>query len=250
MFAVLKRSGNLEFILADELKKKFKVRSHFYNMIIGENSFQCRNYLEISANRNTCKAAEPADAVVIMMNPGSSRPDEEGYEISSYKAAGMIGDNWEGKDVNTRPDNAQYQIMRLMLKMNWEFVRVLNLSDFRCGSSKEFQKLYEQFSFGSGEIPHSIFHPQRETELRKYLKLNPGAPVILAWGSESFLLPIAKQALSFLENFPTVGVNNGLPEFCYRYPSPYIKEAKLLWLKCIAGEIKELSKKTPLKLSK
>jgi len=50
----------------------------------------------------------------------------------------------EKEIIPTKPDNAQYQIMRIMLLQKWEHVRVLNLSDLRNGNSGNFSIEYKE----------------------------------------------------------------------------------------------------------
>lgn len=70
----------VEFIPAKELIRNFNVFGHFYLIHIAPKKVvQCRGVLEIvdSACRPRTTAAlssRKPDAVVIMMNPGSSRP--------------------------------------------------------------------------------------------------------------------------------------------------------------------------------
>ncbi|MFM6344569.1 MAG: hypothetical protein ACKPFK_05395, partial [Dolichospermum sp.] len=62
----------MEFVYADELKRSFSVRGHFYDVEIAGKVFPCRSVLEIIANAGDSEATGVPDAVVIMMNPGSS----------------------------------------------------------------------------------------------------------------------------------------------------------------------------------
>jgi hypothetical protein len=68
------------FIPANELKKKFDVFGHFYSININsENSIDCRSVLEIInkdnnvGNHDSISSMLP-DAILVMMNPGSSKP--------------------------------------------------------------------------------------------------------------------------------------------------------------------------------
>ena len=79
-------------------------------------NFPSRSVLEIVDRTQLDVASEslwsrPADAVVIMMNPGSSRPLEGGPipQLSSPLAID------EKSLVLTQPDNTQYQLMRIGL---------------------------------------------------------------------------------------------------------------------------------------
>ena len=69
----------MEFLYAAELKKRFTCYGHFYELVMmdGERE-KCRSVLEIvdtsipQENPSDISEMEP-DAVVIMMNPGSSQ---------------------------------------------------------------------------------------------------------------------------------------------------------------------------------
>ena len=63
------------FIPSKDLKKLFQVRGHFYDVLVGGERVPCRSVLEIV--RVTPARMSPQavpDAIVVMMNPGSSKP--------------------------------------------------------------------------------------------------------------------------------------------------------------------------------
>lgn len=220
----------MEFIYAWELKKKFNVFGHFYNLVMGEETFPCRSMLEIISKDKEYPTSSYVDAIIIMMNPGSSRPLDINYKPHSYNVNMIFSEDWSKEIVVTRPDNAQYQIMRLMVNQDWEFVRILNLSDIRNGNSGNFFQYFSRSFLIDNSNPHSIFNKNRVKELNKNLKTKNDAPIILAWGTETFLFPIAEKAMNVLSNYSFIGVNYGLPNLCYRHPSPYKKTGKLSWL--------------------
>ena len=121
------------FLYADDLKKKYKCYGHFYDLkFSSKNMVNCRSVLEIidsSIPDNDIKnlSFRIPDTIFIMMNPGSSYPLEE--PIKDIKE--MSIDFRKKKNlVLTRPDNTQYQLMRIGVEMGWSHLRVLNLSDF------------------------------------------------------------------------------------------------------------------------
>ena len=133
----------MEFVYADELKRSFSVLGHFYDIEIAGKVFPCRSVLEIIYNAEETEASEVPDAVVIMMNPGSSRPLDMSYIPKCYSVSDVLGGGWSRELIPARPDNAQYQLMRLMLLKKWKHVRVLNLSDLRNGNSGNFSVDFE-----------------------------------------------------------------------------------------------------------
>ena len=217
----------MKFLYADELKRIFQVTGYFYTLNVSGVNFPCRSILEIKRIRGISTISKLPDAVVVMMNPGSSVPLLDNFEpqVFSSEDVSEIG---SGKImVPTRPDNAQYQIMRLMQFKKWDFVRVLNLSDLRNGNSSNFKDDFKRFETLSSDSIHSIVHPTRRSELGLAVKCNGDTKIIAGWGSVDVLQSLA---IEFLSLFDTIsGLETTYP--WYRYPSPYRKDQKLEWLK-------------------
>ena len=112
----------MQFIYAEKLKEKFDVFGHFYDLKLGKEIFNCRSILEIVSKNLEYKMKGLPDAFVIMMNPGSSRPLDKTYSPNLFSVDDIFSNNWKKEIVPTRPDNAQYQIMRLMLLNDWKYV--------------------------------------------------------------------------------------------------------------------------------
>jgi hypothetical protein len=160
------------FIPANELKKKFDVFGHFYSININsENSIDCRSVLEIInkdnnvGNHDSISSMLP-DAILVMMNPGSSKPLNKNTNIISYENSRNLNISL----VPTKPDTTQYQIMRVMHYCKWGHVRVLNISDMRDPKSGKFIEKYKQIENDTGFQEHSIFTNAREKELQIKLK--------------------------------------------------------------------------------
>ena len=174
-------------------------------------------------------------AVVVMMNPGSSKPLDRDYIPRKFSPDEITSSSWIKEMIPSKADNAQYQIMRMMLLKRWKHVRILNLSDLRNGNSGDFSIEYENAELLDPSNPHSLIHEGRFAELSKYCAESD--LVIAAWGSNEVL---RKAALSFLSIFNNV---RGLPldKPWYRYPSPYKKDQKIAWLESMNKELKHLS---------
>ena len=152
---------------------------------------RCRSTLEIV----TCEIEEPndwlsrpADIVVVMMNPGSSRP-ENGRDGPTRTPA-QVGP--EAQLTRTCPDPAQTPIKKLMRRRRFGHVRVLNLSDVRKPSNfPEFVR--------SGPLPtgHSIFCEERRAELEARLNAR-SAVVVVGWGYDYRLMQLADTAYNAL----------------------------------------------------
>jgi hypothetical protein len=222
----------MEFIYANELMAEFSVFGHFYDLQIGTRTFNCRSVLEIVSKSIDDVACSIPNAVVVMMNPGSSRPLEGHYKPKRFTPDEIMDGYWEKEIVRTKPDNAQYQIMRLMLIQEWAHVRVLNLSDLRNGNSSHFTMDFKEATKLDLTCPHSLTHEGRHTELKKSCSNSP--IVIAAWGSTEVLREAANSFLQIIK------IVRGVPldKPWYRYPSPYKKEQKIKWLHKIHDELK------------
>ena len=216
----------MKFIYSETLKEKFDVFGHFYNLQLGDYICQCRSLLTIVSKEMSPSSKELPDAVFVMMNPGSSRPLDKSYLPKTYSHKEIFSNKWVKEIIPTRPDNAQYQIMRLMLLNNWLYVKVLNLSDLRNGNSGEFRKEYQLASEYNPSHPHCITHLKRRNELLNELKRKSKHPVIAAWGSLDVLADSANEMLNL--NPKIIGLKVNHP--WYKYASPYLKTKKLEWL--------------------
>lgn len=228
----------MEFIYSDTLKKQFKILGHFYNIVIDGQVFQCRSSLEIICKSISNSFFESPDVVVIMMNPGSSRPLDKKYKPTSFSRDEIFSCKWKKEIVPSRPDNAQYQIMRLMTLNNWRHAKVLNLSDLRNGNSGKFSKEFEMASVIDSSNPHCITHTSRRKELENEIKTKHNGTVIAAWGSVRVLKESAMAAIALLPGLIGIELNHPW----YLYPSPYRKDQKLDWLKKMDAIVKKTTK--------
>lgn len=234
-------------MLAAELKKQFYCYGHFYRLRMeGVTPLPCRSVLEItSLPREAVGAGPPADlfpaaprpvnlpdAVVIMMNPGSSRPLEPGdTECLLDRPPAIAG----GKPlVLTRPDNTQYQIMRIMVHQGWTHARVLNLSDLREPKSPLFAERIGELSRIPGGDRHSLFSTSRAEEREVMLQRKPGAPVILGWGQIPALIPLAESCLLALRGMPVVSVRSEVHPALTAHPSPMLQTKKDEWIRAVS----------------
>ncbi len=226
----------LPFVPASSLKQQFLCLGHFYTLDL-ENGEQlpCRSVLEI-LEQTLLESSSPAnistrhsDALVIMMNPGSSHPLSPSFtdEKISCRHPEKIGQN--RAPIPTAPDPTQYQIMRLMLIQNWHHVRVINLSDIREGNSRRFLKLVSKLQTIPGGKAHSLFSSDRKAEWNRRKTQNKG-PVISGWGQNPGLIPLAKQCLQLAGNTAFIGVYPGKSPLRAAHPSPRNHLLKQQWL--------------------
>lgn len=214
------------FIPARELKSKFEVLGHFYSINVpGLEPAKCRSVLEIRS-RESC-SDEPADAVFVMMNPGSSRPLSGEDHIVSLASISSLGDEL----APAAPDTTQYQVMRVMHYLDWKYVRVINLSDLRDAQSGSFVKRYTALEKDTGIVSHSVFSSDRSHQLRRHLSRKPAAPIVCAWGVSNGLNPLISRAINALalESGVTGLVKPG-QEGKYFHPLPTPQNQKVHWV--------------------
>ena len=212
---------------AVNLKKEFAVFGHFYDRKFSDQIIPCRETLEIISINNApydfqeLPQAQP-ELIVVMMNPGSSKPADKEYVPLIIGRPSDIAK--KRQVIEAKPDNAQYQIMRFMLINGWKHARILNLSDLRQPKSTVFMNTWPNLPES-----HSIFSKQRKKSLIKLI----GKPekVLLAWSQEESLLPLAEKASSAVRSFNTVGLSRG--DNLYAYPSPLLQKHKEAWLASI-----------------
>ena len=150
------------------------------------------------------KRNKKSDALVVMMNPGGSKPKNNLY-----------------KDVlaEAKPDRTHYKIMRLMDEYKWKKVAVINLSDYIEKKSGRFNSKLKEL-----QKSHSIFDSSRKNELKaicKSLKLK--APIILAWGVAKETSELREIAYQFFteQDYHPIGYSYGNDAYCFVHPLAY-----------------------------
>ena len=225
----------MDFLYAPELKKKFTCYGHFYELVMmsGDRS-ACRSVLEIvdasieQENPAGISLLEP-DAVVIMMNPGSSHPKDI-YQIDREIEYPQREDSFRKELVLTQPDNTQYQVMRIAVEQGWSHIRVLNLSDLRDPKSGSFIQKVESLTEVMGGHTHSLFCKERTAECTQALKRKSATPIILGWGQDLGLLPLVIQCMKRVEGASVCTVSSEVHPLLNAHPSPMLQSKKLEWL--------------------
>lgn len=232
----------MEFLYAAELKKRFVCYGHFYELLLlnGERA-RCRSVLEIvedsvAWNEPSDISELAPDVVVIMMNPGSSRPKDM-YHIDEEIEYPQENESWRKTLVLTQPDNTQYQVMRVAVEQGWRHIRVLNLSDLRDPKSGSFLQRVLALSGIMGGHTHSLFCKERENELAHALQRKTKTPILLGWGQDLGLLPLVEQCMKQIEGEPTCTVASDVHPLLNAHPSPMLQKKKLLWLETMLAEL-------------
>jgi hypothetical protein len=230
-----------EFIPAKELKKKYKVYGHFYSVsVINCGEIKGRSVLEIISNDENPESADllsdkVPDAVFILMNPGSSEPADAKAEIDLVDNMGEM----EVKLVESNPDDAQFQIMRVMHYCGYNHVRVLSLSDIRHPNSNKFYGFYHNIVEKGNFHEHSIFYKTRYKELIKKIGLKPLYPIICGWGLDKNLDPLIKKCIKMLPHSASLyGLKVEGEDNKYFHPLPRTKSEMMAWVEMLVQQIK------------
>ncbi len=235
----------LKFLYADELKDIFTVYGSYYDLqISGGEKIKCRNILEIfrrsfhvTLSEHLKLSSSRPDSVFVMMNPGSSEPRQFGFREPVISIDASPGNLSSLEMVFAKPDVTQYQVMRIMAEKKWDHVRIVNLSDIREPKSLIFFKRVKEFE-DKFSGAHTIFSDKRRMERESVFKLkDKKSPVILGWGRDKRLFPLAEKAMNYLKDFRTAGVVSPENPMLYSHPSPNIQTAKINWLSDILCQL-------------
>ncbi len=195
------------------MRNQFQITGLYYE----ELGFKFRKYLNIK--KIDCDRAIP-DLLVVMMNPGSSRP-EDGNENNTVESIAI-------------PDNTQSQIMKVMLNAGFEFARVLNLSDLREPKSNEFYKKMAELD--SKGISHSIFDINRQDDFNQLWVNN--VPVIYGWGVNDYLKPLALKAMDACNVALPFGLQKLSYPWAFYHPLPPVYKKQLEWVEEISEQLR------------
>ena len=203
--------------------------------------FRRRAVLEIHASNQPASAPRPLealakqpDALVVMMNPGSSAP-RPGF--GSRASASQL--------VPTKPDAVQYRIMHVMSTVGFTHVRVVNLADVRAAKSAD---LYALIDAGASRADLGAVFAQANAAISTDVLRAP--IVICAWGLDQRLTPLAREAQAWIDaqGVATVGWRDDdvTDSPAWRYPKP-VRNWSLAreWLERVTTQITALRASTP-----
>ncbi len=194
------------------MKIQFNITGLYYE----ELGFKFRKYLDIKKVDTDIRTP---DVMVIMMNPGSSRP-VDGIDNNTKESLAI-------------PDRTQDQIMKVMLNSNLQYARVLNLSDLREAKSNIFyNKIIEMEDRG---VSHSIFDENRQDDFNQLWVNN--VPVIFGWGVNDYLKPLALKAMKACNASNPYGILKANSTWKYFHPLPPIYSRQQEWVKTITKQL-------------
>ena len=210
-----------DFIPAADLKKKYSVQGRFYKLDESQNLSECRSLLTIKDTSNTYDKK----LLVVMLNPGSSKPPEENYNwplISTKQIEKLI----QVPLVDAKPDKTQYQIMRVMNELKFSDAQIINIFDIREPKSKI---LLDNAKNGNIVREASIFSDSRQAELENYFTAD--TTVILAWGNTRTISDIEKIAIKKIKSLTDKIFMDCSEDKFIRHPSPQNHDLKLYSMK-------------------
>lgn len=197
------------------MRDSFIIKGLFYELA----EYKCRKYLDIKrkSSTDTTDSINIPDLMIVMMNPGSSYP-VDGIENNTIESEAI-------------PDRTQDQIMRVMNDSNFNYARVLNLSDLRTPKSPVLYKFLK--SEKSSLVAHSIFDAKRKADLDKLFVHN--VPVIFGWGVNKSLTCLAKQAIQNIKCDNPIGLKKNDSDVAYYHPLPRVYSDQIEWVNAING---------------
>jgi len=167
--------------------------------------------------------------LVIMLNPGNSRPVDKTYKPVQLKNIAM---DTSIDLIAATPDNTQYQIMRVMKELGYTLAAIINILDVRETDSRKLAKMSVNFE----KEETSIFHKNRKKELKDNLCFKQD--VIVAWSCK-----IGKEATDLL--LDRIKINNNRifskinKEGLVWHANPRNKKLQCEWLNEIITDIKK-----------
>jgi hypothetical protein len=223
----------MEFWSAAQLREEFEVEASFYQMKIGNQMYPCRNHAVLMRKGYT-RENQP-DAVVVMANPGSCRPADSYYQPSILQS-----DFEKAPFVRVKMDPTQYQLARLMKRLDLNVVSIVNLSDICSGNMEDFGRKLNEVE-DHNVLNHSIFSDKREIE-RNGLLRDSKTKIIIAWGKNPKIRRLVCEALKRLpENRQLLGLSYEEPMWGYRHPYPMMKDNCIAWLEDMAEQFTNMN---------
>ena len=196
------------------MKKLFNITGYYYQV----KDYNFRKYLNIKRKGTDVKIP---DLMVVMMNPGSSQPLNK-------------QDN-QRKETPAKPDNTQTQIMKIMQVGNFNYARVLNLSDVREPKSELLYPMLKKME--AQNINHSIFAEERKDDFNKLWIKNTS--VIFGWGVNYRLRYLALKALSACDITNPIGLLKPNTNWAYYHPLPPNTNTQKDWVSGISKQLKK-----------
>ncbi|WP_298825461.1 DUF1643 domain-containing protein [uncultured Planococcus sp.] len=210
-----------------ELENLFYTEAAFYKLQThGENQI-CRSLVSIS---RIGAESEGVDALFVLLNPGKCLPlaGEDSIPLLSGEVADL-------PLTPATPDNTLYQLMRLMERMNWNSVQVINLTDLRTRKFEEYKE-GQRFMKQYGDNRHTIFSMDRYVELLGCVE--QADTVIAGWGTKAPIIPAAENAHILLWEVADIKGLAYKTHPLYYHPFPWLQNKCIKWLDDMEAQLK------------
>ena len=194
------------------IRDNFVIEGYYYTF----ENHKFRKFLDIKSNTTNINSP---DLMVIMMNPGGSRPNNG--EDNSRTLTPAI------------PDKTQDKIMRVMQNTGYQYARILNLSDLRTPDSNKLYKFLR--TNDSNSIAHSIFCTERRDDFNTLF--TPNVPVIFAWGVNVVLQPLAEDVIQLINHQSPCGMLKENTLWAYYHPLPPNYQKQEAWIEAISNQL-------------
>lgn len=190
------------------MKKEWLQLSYeFSGLFYKRNSQNCRMVLDI--REIGCDLENP-DLIVIMMNPGSSKPILEKYHNQSLETACFVP---------TYPDDTQWKVIDFMRKYKFQYARILNLSDICEPNSGKLNK-------NNFEENSSFLNPIKSKTHDFMQYLNSDATLLLGWGAKDFSINAIVKAIQVISKNNYKQIFGNFNRDCFFYHPTYFKDSK------------------------
>ncbi|MGH2318579.1 DUF1643 domain-containing protein [Planococcus sp. SE5232] len=210
-----------------ELENLFYTQAAFYKLQTHREIQTCRSLVVIS--RIGAKS-EGVDALFVLLNPGQCLP--LAGEDSILLLSGEVADL---PLTPATPDNTLYQLMRLMERMNWNSVHVINLTDLRTRKFDEYKE-GQRFMKKCGDSRHTIFSMDRYVELLDCVERADA--VIAGWGTKAPIIPAAENAYPLLWEVADIKGLAYKTHPLYYHPFPWLQNKCIKWLDDMEAQLK------------
>ena len=213
-----------------ELENLFYTEGAFYKLQTHGKIRICRS---LAAIRRIGTEKEGIDALFVLLNPGKCFPlaGEDSIPLLSGEVARL-------PLLPAAPDNTLYQLMRLMERMNWNSVQVINLTDLRTGKFDEYKES-QRFMKQYGDRRHTIFSIDRYVELLDCMER--AGTVIAGWGTKSSISPVAEDAYTILMELEDIKGLAYKTHPLYYHPFPWLQNKCIKWLDDMEAQLKEMA---------
>lgn len=212
-----------------ELETIFSTEGAFYHLETDGQIQLCRSLATI---RRMNDQTNTVNALFVLLNPGKSLPVGGEEPIPIFR-----GEVDRQPLVPAIPDNTMHQLMRLMERMNWDWIKIINLTDMRTAKFEEYLER-QYFMNQLGDSRHSIFSVDRQNELLDHTETADS--IIAGWGTKSAIAPAAKEAHHTLSELGNV---KGLPyktQPLFYHPFPWLQNKCIKWLDDMEEQLKKV----------